>query len=51
VVAECCYSPSTSILEELKIVQNSSSSRKPRQDLLPATLLLVAMCEVDERVL
>jgi hypothetical protein len=50
-VAKSRNTSTTSILKKLQIIQHPASTRKPRQHLLPATLLLVAMREVDESVL
>jgi hypothetical protein len=51
VIAERSNAPAWLILQEFKVVQCASSAGKPRQNVLPAALLLVAMREVDKCVL
>jgi len=51
VVAKRCNAPAGCVLEELEVVQGSSTAGEAGQNLLPAALLLVAMGKVDECVL
>jgi hypothetical protein len=51
VVAKRSHAPACCVLEELEVIQRASTAGKPRQDLLPAALLLVAVRKVDKGVL
>lgn len=51
VVAKGSNAPARLILQELEVIQGASSAGKPGQDLLPAALLLVAMCKVYKSLL
>ena len=41
------YSSSLVIGEELEIKKSSSATGESREDFLPSTLLLIAMCKLD----
>jgi hypothetical protein len=50
-ISEGSYSASSIIDEEFEIEEGSTTAWEPRQDLFPASLVLVAMRELDVYVL
>jgi len=50
-VTKSCNPSVLLVGEEFEVKKGSPTTREARENLLPSTLLLVAMCELDMRVL